>query len=309
VRLRRKHAGALGGLAFAAVAGLVVALMVLPGEGVVSSAQGRVFPAPKKAVPRYAGRIVITDTRFRPATLKIEQGSRVLFWNAGRRRHEVLPVGKAKGWMAFVLKPGKTKALKLTKRGRLKFRIGKQGGWILVRKNKTEGQTVVVPPQTTGPVTDTTQPPTTEPPTMQQTTTETTTSPSPPPPPPPHTGSWSGTTGQGYALTFAVAGDLSSVANVHFHIDLGGLCASDPNSTNIAIDAPNWVIPLSSSYGFSSAAPFGPLSNANGTATGTISFSGQLGPTGGSGAVALNVTLTNSSGSITCAGTSNWTAG
>ena len=112
-------------------------------------------------------------------------------------------------------------------------------------------------------------------------------------------------------MTFNVAGDLSTVGNVHFHIDLGGLCSGQTGASNIPIDAPNWSISLNSSYSFSGSAPFS-SSNSNGTVTGTITFKGSMSGSSGSGTVKLDVTVTNTANppqSVNCSsGNVNWTA-
>jgi plastocyanin len=292
------------GLPVAAALGLLVVLVVLPAAGAGRSAA----PATVK--------IVVTDLGSRPAKIQLKQGAALTWQNIGRHVHTI----SSTAWKPFVLRPGKTKKLKIAKVGRFSFRIdGKVKGTVVVKKKPTTqtGSTTTTPPPPPPPPPGSPPPPPppgSPPPPPPPPGAPPPPGPPPPPPPPPappHTGAFSGSTTQGYGLTFDVAGDLSNVNNVHTHVNLGGLCAGNANAQNLPVDgSPSGAMALQSgNWTFSGSAPFSG-SNEQGSVTGTFSISGSLSASGGSGTLTLSVTLTNTSNqSITCSsGSVTWSA-
>lgn len=100
------------------------------------------------------------------------------------------------------------------------------------------------------------------------------------------------------------------MTNIHTHVDLGGLCATNASSKNIPFDAPNWTITIKPDYSFQATTPQFTFSGPSGSGTGTFTFTGQLTASGASGTLTMSVTLTSDQGTITCTNTPpvTWTA-
>ncbi len=85
-------------------------------------------------------------------------------------------------------------------------------------------------------------------------------------------------------------------------------CQGVPGSKgNIALDAPNWMIPVTGGYTFGDSQPFN-SSNADGTAVGTVTFSGAF-TDHGQGTLRIDAVAANNGTNYNCTtGAVTWTA-